>query len=144
MKIEKGIKVIKQEFVSYVSEDGISFESEESCLLYEKELKRKQYLAEAEKFLIKDLERTIPIDDTGFADVDSYYHWYALENENDFRILNMAYDESFACPKNFPEIMCVEENGFSAFHTDTLSELKERTTRFWKKLGYGVIFERKV
>lgn len=144
MKIEKGIKVIKQEFVSYVSEDGFSFESEESCLLYEKELNRKQYLAEAEKFLIKDLERTIPIDDTGIADMDSLYHWYDLENEKDFHILNMAYDQSFTCPKSFPEIICVEENGFSAFYADTLSELKERTARFWKKLGYRVSFERKV
>ena len=142
MKTE--IKTQIQEVPVYIADDGTEFNAEAECRDYEN--KRKAQIEKAEKLRITELDNVIPLinEDTSVAYV---YRWYKLTNENDFKIVDEAYNGSwdFTEPLKYPSIMCVEsymEEYYGEAYSYLLSECKQAAEKFWKQMGYKVTIEK--
>ena len=146
MRIETEIKMVEQEIVKYIAEDGLIFESECECKKYEEKQILQELIKQAEKLRMKELDDQIPLSDDGLMNENNTFRWYRLENQKDFKTLNKAYGNQLEEPKNYPEIMCVETDGYEAYLDDAYSydmtTCKTITENFWEKFGYKVTFER--
>ena len=148
MEIRIRKKFIEEEIKVYAAEDGTEFETEKACKNYEDKILHPANIKQAEKLRIKDLDEVIPLSDSGLTDENNTFRWYNVENEDDASILNEAYRTSFEPPLVYPEIICIETAGYEPYKDDAYSyhvtNLKEITEGFWKKLGYKVTIEKEI
>lgn len=140
-------KVIEQETMIYVADDGREFTSETECKQYEEKIIFNNKIEAAEKLRITELDEMIPLSDDGGINENNTFRWYRVENETDFDVLNEAYGNSLCRPSIYPEVICVETIGYEAYMDDAYSynmtTCKYITESFWNKLGYKVTFEEK-
>ena len=148
MRTEKKTKMVEITETKYIADDGRKFASEKECKDYEKSEKRKNFIEEAEKLRIKDLEDLMPL----VLDETLEYHeyrWYKLQNKNDYNILSETYSGIyFDEPASYPAIMCVETYDYYCDEYDgdaysfTLDKCKEDTIKFWERQGYKVTIKK--
>ena len=141
MRIER--KMVQQEFEIWTAYDGKEFKSRLDCEIYEKNLKRKTMVDEAEKLRIKHLDRFNPLDIDGMARDEQRHTWFELKDEKDWKTLQAACVGKIKGdkPETYPCIICLEEDG--DVYGDypwayTLEEMMKATKYFWKKFGYEV------
>lgn len=143
-KIKK--KFIEEETRVYVAEDGTEFETEKACRDYEDKILHPVNIKQAEKLRIKYLDGVIPLSNSGLTDENNTFRWYKVENKEDASILNDAYRIKFKPSLVYPEIICIETAGYEPYKDDAyayhVTNLKEITENFWKKLGYRVVIEK--
>lgn len=142
MEIREKKEVIEKITKVYVSEDGKEWASEKDCIAWEKEIERGKFKREISKFEIKEMYDCMPINtDTCISDM-SCYHWYKVDNEEDFLLIQKAYTDEFTVPKAYPEVICVEVCADESYYDYRMSNMVEVTKDFWKRLGYKVSFEK--
>ena len=132
-------KIIEEKI--YIANDGKEFLTEAECLEYEEYLEATKA---AEKLEILDLECLIPINNNGEPNWENDFKWYEVKNYADFDAINRAYGQSFIEPENYPEIICVERHNDydDESYIYYMSDMKEVTESFWRRLGYKVTFEK--
>lgn len=146
-QVEKYIKqLVEVEREVYVADDGKKFKTERECINYEKNLLKEREIKAAEKLKIPDSDEFIPLSTDGLVNGDNTFRWYKARSEEEFNILNAAYEEALTKPDNYPEIICVETVGHIPYMNDAYdyhtSRMMEDTKNFWEKLGYKVTFEK--
>lgn len=147
-QVEKYVKqLVEVEREVYVTDDGKEFKTERECINYEKNLLKEREIEAAEKLRIPDLDEFLPLDTDGLVNDNNTFRWYKVRSEEEFNILNAAYEEALTKPDNYPEIICVETVGFEPYMDDAydyhMGRMMKNTKEFWKKLGYKVTFEKK-
>lgn len=148
MKINKEIKMVKQEVTTYIAEDGQVFSTEFDCLKHEEELEKKRRIEEAEKLRIEKLDNMIPINYDGLPNDNNCFNWYKLNTKEDFETLIEAYrNGNLEEPENFPALYCVETCGYEPYEDESYSydlvTCKTCTEKFWETLGYKVVLTKK-
>jgi len=148
MKINKEIKMVKQEVTTYIAEDGQVFSTEFDCLKHEEELEKKRRIEEAEKLRIEKLDNMIPINYDGLPNDNNCFNWYKLNTKEDFETLIEAYrNGNLEEPENFPTLYCVETCGYEPYEDESYSydlvTCKTCTEKFWETLGYKVVLTKK-
>lgn len=148
MKINKEIKMVKQEVTTYIAEDGQVFSTEFDCLKHEEELEKKRRIEEAEKLRIEKLDNMIPINYDGLPNDYNCFNWYKLNTKEDFETLIEAYrNGNLEEPENFPTLYCVETCGYEPYEDESYSydlvTCKTCTEKFWETLGYKVVLTKK-
>lgn len=118
-KIKK--KFIEEETRVYVAEDGAEFETEKTCKNYEDKILHQVNIKQAEKLKIKDLDKVIPLSDSGLIDENNTFRWYNVENEDDVSILNDAYRTSFKPPLVYLKLSVLKQQEMS--HIKMMSTL---------------------
>ena len=101
--------------------------------------------AGVEKFEIKELEGTYPLDVDGQYINDNHcFKWYKVNNIEEYETVARAYNsDDFGTIETYPEIICVEHESFWGKDAwlHILSDMKEATVLFWKKHGFDVGFK---
>lgn len=144
MKIRVEKRVVEVEDKIYIAVDGKEFATEAECVAHEEDLDNEQIRAEAEKFEIKELEDTYPLDvDAQYINDNHGFKWYKVNNEEEFEAVAKAYrSDDFKTLKSYPEVICVETNEWDEdAWLHILSEMKEATVLFWKRHGFDVEFK---
>ena len=123
----------------YIAEDGKKFSDQHSCELYERENVKATAIEVAETLRIKELDEVPPLDTSGIVNCDNIISWFKVNNANEFRMLNTAFNNCLSEPKVYPETVCVETAGREEYEDDCydyhLSLCKQWTETFWKKFG---------
>lgn len=139
------MKVEKRTIDVYVSMDGKEFDTEQKCLIYERNCANSDLTKEViNRLKLTNLSNVLPITDTDNLCVYNYYEWYKLDNKKDFEDLNVIYRQLIQPPKNYPEIICIEQNEENPNWARTyfLSECKKITMSFWERFGYTLTFNK--
>lgn len=131
------IVLVEQRTQVFVADDGTEFRRQEDCENYERE----QRVNLVEHLKISEIEDTVPISSDDFRE-DHSFHWYKVNNEEEFNLLNVAYDNILSEPTVYPEIFCIEEGYDGDVWDYCLSDMFEYTKRFWELLGYTVSFQK--
>ena len=149
MKVKREKIMVEQTVTKYIANDGREFLREEDCERYEKKLRRDVTLREAEKLRIRKLNGVVPITREFGVIQNHRFAWYEVNCEDDFKIITDAYNirpNEFFGPVAYPNILCVESNGFVEYAGDAygywFDEMRSATKTFWKSLGYRVTLEK--
>ena len=152
MKVEREKIMVEQTVIKYIANDGREFLREEDCERYEKKLRRDMKIREAEKLRIRKLDGVVPITRELEANNDHKFIWYKVNCEDDFKIITEAYNDNryneneFFGSVAYPNILCVESNGFLQYTGDAygywLDEMRSATETFWTSFGYRVTLEK--
>ena len=111
-QVEKYVKqLVEVEREVYVTDDGKEFKTERECINYEKNLLKEREIEAAEKLRIPDLDEFLPLDTDGLVNDNNTFRWYKVRSEEEFNILNAAYEEALTKPDNYPEIICGQNDG---------------------------------
>ena len=143
MEVRTEKKLVEQLVNTYIAIDGKEFDNIIDCEDYEKELESAKIRAEAERFEIKELEDTYPLDIDGQeVHENHYYKWYKVTNAKELSAVANLYNTDFG-ELNYPEIICVE---YDYFYDEfrwmyILSEMKKATICFWERHGFDVEFK---
>lgn len=144
MKIRTEKKLVEQLVNTYIAIDGKEFSTEVECEAYEEDLNNAQIRAEAEKFEIKELEDTYPLDAEGREVMENHcYKWYKVNNTEELNKVANLYNADFGEFKDYPQIICIE---YDYYYDEyrwiyTLSDMQRQTIEFWKKHGFDVEFK---
>lgn len=144
MEIRTEERTIKQLINIYIAEDGREFSTKVDCENYERELEDARLRAGAERFEIKELNDTYPLDTDGQEIQENHcYKWYRVNNTEELNIVANLYNEDFGEFKTYPQTICVE---YEYYHDEfrwiySLSDMKQSTVEFWKKHGFEVEFK---
>lgn len=143
MEVRIETRMIQTQVEVWTAFDGREFKSRVACEAYEKELKRKSLIEEAEKLRIKHLDGVKPLDTDGMARDEQGHTWFKLENEEDWKTLRAACVGRIKgdMPVTYPCVICLEEEGdvYGDFPwAFTLEEMEKATKVFWKRFGYEV------
>ena len=142
IRVEK--RVVEIEDKIYIAEDGKEFSTQSDCENYEKEIEDIRLRAGAEKFEIKELEDTYPLDTDGQEIQENHcYKWYRVNNAEELKIVANLYNADFGKFKTYPQTICVE---YGYYHDElrwiySLSDMKQSTVEFWRKHGFDVEFK---
>ena len=142
IRVEK--RVVEVEGKIYIAEDGKEFATEIDCMNYEKGLESERLRAGVEKFEIKELEDTYPLDTDGQEIQENHcYKWYRVNNTEELNTVANLYNGDFGEFKTYPQTICVE---YEYYHDEfrwiySLSDMKQSTVEFWKKHGFEVEFK---
>ena len=142
IRVEK--RVIEVENKIYIAEDGKEFSTQADCENYEKDIEDARLRAGAEKFEIKELEDTYPLDTDGQEIQENHcYKWYRVNNAEELNTIADLYNADFGEFKTYPQTICVE---YEYYHDEfrwiySLSDMKQSTVEFWKKHGFDVEFK---
>ena len=144
MKIRTEKKLVEQLVSTYIANDGKEFSTKIECEAYEEDLNSAQIRAEAEKFEIKELEDTYPLDvDAQYINDNHGFKWYRVNNKEEFNAVDKMYGGDVLEPKTYPEIICIEYDDYygSDAWTYLLSDMKKATSIFWERHGFEVEFK---
>lgn len=142
IKVEK--RVVEIETKIYIAEDGKEFSTQADCENYEKDIEDARLRAGAEKFEIKELDDTYPLDTDGQEIQENHcYKWYRVNNAEELNTVANLYNGDFGEFKTYPQTICVE---YEYYHDEfrwiySLSDMKKGTIDFWKKHGFDVEFK---
>lgn len=139
MKIIEKKEIVEKVINTYIAKDGKEFNNERDCLWYEKQLETEEAINKADRFKIESMDNYIPINTDGCMSENSYYRWYKVENDNDLRLLEKAYEIKLTAPTTYPEIICIEEYDIDCYDY-YMRDMIEVTKGFWNRLGYEVTF----
>ena len=113
---------------------------EEVCELYERENVKATAIEVAETLRIKELDEVPPLDTSGIVNSDNIISWFKVSNADEFRMLNIAFNNELSEPKKYPETICVETAGREEYEDNCydyhLSICEQQTEEFWKRFGY--------
>ena len=142
IRVEK--RVVEVEDKIYIADDGKEFSTKVDCENYEREIEDARLRAGAEKFEIKELEDTYPLDTNGQEIQENHcYKWYRVNNAEELNTVANLYNGDFGEFKTYPQTICVE---YEYYHNEfrwiySLSDMKQSTIEFWKKHGFDVEFK---
>ena len=146
MEIRTEKKLVERDVYTYIAEDGKEFDTKVDCENYEREIEDARLRAGAERFEIKELEDTYPLDVDGQYISDNHsYKWYKVKNEEELKVVAEVYNRSddWNKLKAYPEVICVEYDDY--WDNDAwmylLSDMKKATDSFWRKHGFEVEFK---
>lgn len=144
MEIRTEKRIVEQLINTYIAEDGKEFGTKSECEDYEADLESARLRAGAEKFEIKELEDTYPLDVDGQEIQENHcYKWYRVNNAEELNTVANLYNADFGEFKTYPQTICVE---YEYYHDEfrwiySLSDMKQSTVEFWKKHGFEVEFK---
>lgn len=144
MEIRTEKKLVERVVDIYIAVDGKKFNTKVDCENYERELEDAKLRAEAEKFEIKELEDTYPLDTDGQEIQENHcYKWYKVNNAEELNTVAIFHNADFGEFKTYPQTICVE---YEYYHDEfrwiySLSDMKQSTVEFWKKHGFDVEFK---
>lgn len=144
MEIRTEKRMVEQLINTYIAEDGKEFDTKVDCENYEREIEDARLRAGAEKFEIKELEDTYPLDTDGQEIQENHcYKWYRVNNAEELNTVADLYNADFGEFKTYPQTICVE---YEYYHDEfrwiySLSDMKQNTVEFWKKHGFDVEFK---
>ena len=144
MEIRTEKRMVEQLINTYIAEDGKEFDTRADCENYERELEDAKLRAGAEKFEIKELEDTYPLDvDAQYINDNHGFKWYRVNNKEEFNAVDKMYGGEVIEPKSYPETICVEYDDYydSDAWTYLLSDMKRATSIFWERHGFDVEFK---
>lgn len=138
----KIVETVKEKVIScrteiFIADDGTEFENKYACIEYE----RGKHLKSVEHLKIEEMTDWYPINCEDCRE-DHSFTWYKVNNEEEFDLLNVAYEDALSRPKVYPETICVEEDYDHDTWDYCLSDMFKRTESFWSRLGYAVSFEK--
>ena len=149
------MRTTTEEITVYVACNGARFKDESECEQYEKEYKENKQLRElrkaTEKLMIDPLRYLIPM--CVGSNEECIYTYFEIKTRKEMELINQAYCKDFD-ETDFPFIAVAESSmdlrncHFDEWKTERkllwwqkLADIKEQTVRYWKKLGYRLIFE---
>ena len=144
MEIRTEKRTVEQLINTYIAEDGKEFDTMVDCENYERELEDAKLRAGAEKFEIKELEDTYPLDAEGGEVPENHcYKWYKVNNTEELNTVANLYNADFGEFKTYPQTICVE---YDYYYDEcrwiyTLSDMQRQTIEFWGKHGFDVEFK---
>ena len=144
MEIRTEKRIVEQLINTYIAVDGKEFSTKVDCENYERELEDARLRAGAEKFEIKELEDTYPLDTDGQEIQENHcYKWYKVNNAEELNTVAIFHNADFGEFKTYPQTICVE---YEYYHDEfkwvySLSDMKQSTIEFWKKHGFDVEFK---
>lgn len=151
MEVKREKIMVEQTVIKYIANDGREFLREDDCKRYEKKLRLDVKIREAEKLRIRALDGEVPITRGLTVNEDHRFTWYKVNCEDDFKIIAEAYDDcdnNFSCSATYPNILCIESNGFLQYTGDAygywLDEMRNATETFWTSLCYRVTLEKRI
>ena len=117
--MEKIKKLVEEDI--YVAVDGKEFDNEKDCTLYEMVLKHNSIWDAINKLKIDNLEGMLPLGCRDYETVGSRFHWYLVNNDEEFNKVIFAYNLKTDFDIQYPEVVCVEVDamlaeGYSRLH----------------------------
>lgn len=144
MEIRTEKRIVEQLINTYIAFDGKEFDTKVDCENYEREIESKKIRTEAEKFEIKELNDTYPLDVDGGEIMENHcYKWYRVNNAEELNTVAIFHNANIGEFETYPQTICVE---YDYYYDEfvwlySLSDMKKGTIEFWKKHGFDVEFK---
>ena len=90
MRVIEEKKMIETTIKTYIAADGKEFSTERDCIEWEKKANRRAAMEALDKFRIREMDDSMPINTNSYPNESSEFRWYRIENEEVFRLLKMC------------------------------------------------------
>lgn len=109
MEIRTEKRMVEQLINTYIAEDGKEFGTKSECEDYEADLESARLRAGAEKFEIKELNDTYPLDVDGGEIMENHcYKWYRVNNAEELNTVAIFHNADLGEFETYPQTICKE------------------------------------